>query len=61
MSEEEVNKIKLQYNINNNNQFPEISRFDPVAQSIYMRPGEVCAIMRPSKSAILAPYYRICV
>ena len=61
MSEEEVNKIKLQYNINKNNQFPEISRFDPVAQSIYMRPGEVCAIMRPSKSAILAPYYRICV
>ena len=41
-------------------QFPDISRFDPVAQAIGIRPGQVCEIIRPSKTAISAPYYRIC-
>ena len=45
----------------NDNQFPIISRFDPVAQSIGIRPGQVCEIIRPSKTAIIAPYYRVCV
>ena len=44
----------------NNEQFPDISRFDPVAQVIGIRPGQVCEILRPSKTAITAPYYRIC-
>jgi DNA-directed RNA polymerase subunit H len=53
--------IKKRYNIINDNQFPEMSRFDPVAQAIGIRPGEVCEIIRPSKTAISAPYYRICI
>jgi DNA-directed RNA polymerase subunit H (RpoH/RPB5) len=60
LAEEEIIKIKKRYNIINNNQFPDISRFDPVAQAIGIRPGEVCEIIRPSKTAITAPYYRIC-
>lgn len=61
MSKEEVDALMNKYNIANGKQLPEISRFDPVALSIYMRPGDVCEILRPSKSAILASYYRICV
>ena len=53
-------QIKKKYNIMNDNQFPDISRFDPVAQAIGIRPGQVCEIIRPSKTAISAPYYRIC-
>ena len=53
-------KIKNKYNIMDDVQFPDISRFDPVAQSICIRPGQVCEIIRPSKTAITAPYYRIC-
>lgn len=53
--------VKKRYNIMDNNQFPEISRFDPVAQAIGMRPGDICEIIRPSKTAISAPYYRFCV
>jgi len=53
--------IKERYNIMEEYQFPEISRFDPVAQAIGLRPGEVCEILRPSKTAISALYYRICV
>jgi DNA-directed RNA polymerase subunit H (RpoH/RPB5) len=53
--------VKKRYNIMDTNQFPEISRFDPVAQAIGMRPGDICEIIRPSKTAISAPYYRFCV
>ena len=57
----EIVQIKNKYNIMSEKQFPIISRFDPVAQSIGIRPGSVCEIIRPSKTAITAPYYRICV
>lgn len=61
LSNREVMQIKEKYNVMNNNQFPDISRFDPVAQVIGIRPGQVCEIIRPSKTAIEAKYYRICV
>lgn len=53
--------IRTRYNIMSDSQFPDISRFDPVAAAIGIRPGEVCEIIRPSKTAISAPYYRICI
>jgi DNA-directed RNA polymerase subunit H (RpoH/RPB5) len=56
----ETIQIRTRYNIMNDGQFPDISRFDPVAQAIGIRPGQVCEIIRPSKTAISAPYYRIC-
>ena len=41
-------------------QWPEISRFDPVAQAIGLRPKEVCKIIRSSETAITSTYYRMC-
>jgi DNA-directed RNA polymerase subunit H (RpoH/RPB5) len=61
LKEEEKIDVKNRYNITNDNEFPELSRFDPVAQAIGIRPGQVCEITRPSKTAISAPYYRICI
>jgi DNA-directed RNA polymerase subunit H (RpoH/RPB5) len=43
------------------NQMPEISRFDPVARALCIRPDEVCEIKRPSKTSVESLYYRICV
>lgn len=60
MTEEETEKIKQQYNIINTNNFPTISRFDPVSQVLGIRPGEVFEIIRSSKTAITSKYYRIC-
>ena len=60
IDEEEVNMIKDKYNIMDNNQLPKISRFDPVAMAIGIRPSEICKIIRPSKTAIETNYYRIC-
>ena len=61
LSNDEVSEIKKRYNIMDDSQFPDISRFDPVAQVIGIRPGQVCEIIRPSKTAITSYYYRICV
>ena len=61
MSKSEVEIVMKKYNIENIMDFPEISRFDPVAQVICLRPGEVCHIIRPSKTAITTNYYRVCI
>ena len=60
LSTEEIDNIKNKYNITQNDQFPEISRFDPVAQAIGLRPDQVCEIIRGSKTAITTKYYRLC-
>jgi DNA-directed RNA polymerase subunit H (RpoH/RPB5) len=61
MLELEVKSVMDKYNITDRSLFPEISRFDPVAKVICLRPGQVCHIIRPSKTAITSDYYRICV
>lgn len=61
ISEDEVQTIMKRYNITDKVQLPDISRFDPVARAICLRPGQVCHIVRPSKTAITTDYYRICV
>jgi len=59
--ESEVETVMKRYNITSKIQFPDISRFDPVARVIGLRPGQVCHIIRPSKTAIEANYYRVCI
>jgi DNA-directed RNA polymerase subunit H (RpoH/RPB5) len=61
MMESEVKQIMTKYNITDKVQFPDISRFDPVARVIGLRPGQVCNIIRASKTAIETNYYRVCV
>ena len=61
IKEEEVKDVMTKYNITDKVQFPDISRFDPVSRAICLRPGQVCHIIRPSKTAIETNYYRICV
>lgn len=60
MKNDEIVVLKNKYNIENNNLLPDISRFDPVAQAICLRPGQICEILRPSKTAIQSKYYRVC-
>ena len=57
----ELEEVRLKYNITDDAQFPDISRFDPVAKVIGIYPGQVCEIIRPSKTAIEGKYYRICI
>jgi len=61
LSNVETDVVMKRYNITQKTNFPDISRFDPVARAIGIRPGDVCHIIRPSKTAIEADYYRICI
>ena len=57
----EIDELKQKYNIMDTNQLPEISRFDPQALAMCMRPGQVCKFERESATALFYDYYRICV
>jgi DNA-directed RNA polymerase subunit H (RpoH/RPB5) len=59
LSKKEEKDMRAKYNVGDS-EIPELSRFDPVAQAIGIRPGQICKIMRPSRTAISAPYFRIC-
>jgi DNA-directed RNA polymerase I, II, and III subunit RPABC1 len=60
LSDSEVETMMKRYNVIDKTQLPNISRFDPVARVIGLRPGQVCEIIRPSKTSIESLYYRIC-
>ena len=60
LTNDEKEKVKAQYNIENDNEFPTISRFDPVSQVLGIRPTELFEIERSSKTAIKTKFYRIC-
>ena len=61
MNDVEVVEVMKKYNISSLAEFPDISRFDPVARVIGLRPGKVCHIIRSSKTSVTANYYRVCV
>ena len=61
LTEMQKKDIIEKYNISDVTQFPEISRFDPVAIAIGLRPDDLCLIERPSKTAITTNYYRYCI
>lgn len=60
LDEDEADDIYHKYNITDKSQLPDLSRFSPVALAIGIRPGELCEIIRPSKTAITSKFYRIC-
>ena len=60
LSDSDKTMIKKKYNVTNDSEFPELSRFDPVAKAIGLRPGELCEITRSSPTAVQSKYYRLC-
>ena len=61
MGTEEADLVRTTFNVSNMKQLPEISRYDPVAVAIGLRPGALCKITRSSKTSVSATYYRYCV
>jgi len=61
LKDEDIVKLKNEYNISNLMQLPEISRFDPQSLALCIRPGNVCEFRRNSATAMFYNYYRICV
>lgn len=61
LTAEQADSVKKTYNIRQDSDIPQISRFDPVAQVIGLKPGDLCHIIRPSRTAVEEKYYRICI
>lgn len=61
LDETEEKEFIQKYQIKNKDQLPEISRFDPQALVVGVRPGQICRIQRPSTTAVMSNYYRVCV
>jgi DNA-directed RNA polymerase subunit H (RpoH/RPB5) len=61
LTEGETTQLMGKYNMKDISQFPEISRFDPQALAIALRPGQVCEIERKSVTVMKYEYYRVCV
>ena len=61
LDENEIEEMKKKYNIKDLKQLPEISRFDPQALALCIRPGQVCMFNRESVTAMFYDYYRLCV
>ena len=61
LTKREADEVLSKYNIRSDDQMPQISRFDPPAQAIGLRPGEICHIIRPSKTSVTLENYRICI
>jgi len=60
LTDAEKTEFMTKYHLRDNTTIPEISRFDPVAMAIFMRPGQVCKIVRESNTALNYDYYRVC-
>ena len=61
LDEESENHLLKKYNLKSKKDLAEISRFDPQAIAMLMRPGEVGKFERNSITALNYDYYRICV
>ena len=60
LKDSEMESVKNKYHIKHDKQIPDISRFSPVALALGIRPGQMCKIIRPSRTAINSNFYRIC-
>ncbi len=58
---EETASLMKEKNITSLSQLPEISRYDPHALALCVRPKQVCKIERSSATALKCIYYRVCV
>jgi len=61
LQDEEIENLKIQYNMKALMDLPEISRFDPQALAMCLRPKQVIKIERKSDTALEYNYYRVCV
>jgi DNA-directed RNA polymerase subunit H (RpoH/RPB5) len=61
MDDAEKTELKKELNITVFKQLPEISRFDPQALAMCMRPNDVGQFIRKSVTSLNYNYYRVCV
>jgi len=61
LDEPQVDDLKRKFNLKTTKNLPYISRFDPQALAICLRPGQVCKLTLKSATAMETEFYRLCV
>lgn len=61
LNEDELKLLMVEKNFDKLDLLPEISRFDPQALAVCLRPKQVCKLIRKSVTAVDTTYYRVCV
>lgn len=61
LNEQDENNLMIELKIKTKKQLPEISRFDPQALALCLRPGNIAKFTRKSITALETVYYRVCV
>ena len=61
LNKQEIEDVKKKFHVEYVAKFPEISRFDPQALALCLRPGDVIKLQRKSNSALYYIHYRTCV
>lgn len=61
LTKKETEDLLITYNLKGTHQLPEISRYDPLAMAIALRPNQVVRLVRNSQTALESVYYRACV
>jgi DNA-directed RNA polymerase subunit H (RpoH/RPB5) len=61
LTDTDAEELKKKYNLQSIEKLPEISRFDPQALALCLRPLQVIEIKRKSATAMNYNYYRVCV
>jgi DNA-directed RNA polymerase subunit H len=61
LNDDEVVELLKKYNLKSKMLLPDMSRFDPLALAVCLRPGQVCQMLRKSATAMNYNYYRVCI
>jgi DNA-directed RNA polymerase subunit H len=61
LEDDEVAELLKTYHLKSKMLLPDISRFDPLALAVCLRPGQVCKMLRKSQTAMNSYYYRVCI
>jgi DNA-directed RNA polymerase subunit H (RpoH/RPB5) len=61
LKKQEEEALFQQYHLMSPMNLPEISRFDPQAMAVGLRPGQIVKLERKSPTAMNSLYYRICI
>lgn len=61
LNDSELKELMVEKNFDRLSSLPEISRFDPQALAVGLRPKQVCKLIRKSITAVDSTYYRVCV
>jgi hypothetical protein len=61
LTEEEAKAFQTKFFVSDLHQLPTMSRYDPLASLLGVRPNQICRFERDSVAALTLDFYRVCI